>query len=113
MIMRRERIFIPGDRILARLSLNGRVVAEFVSDRLSDMSQLLNAVRGRTRTLRGLAQLYVRNLTRGWAEERPLMLYTAADGVGGVPAAALSESRGSVLALEEDVPERFTRWMMM
>lgn len=109
--MRRERIFIPGDRILARLSLNGRVVAEFVSDRLSDMSQLLNAVRGRTRTLRGLAQLYVRNLTRGWAEERPLMLYTAADGVGGVPA-AVPEPRGSVLA-QEEVPERFTRWMMM
>lgn len=111
--MKRQRIFIPGDRVLARLSLNGRVVAEFVSDRLSDMSQLLNAVRYRTRALRGLAQLYVRNLTRGWSEERPLMLYTTADGVGCFTPPAADEPRGSVLAVEEETPERFTRWMMM
>lgn len=67
--------FAFGDRVQARLILNGRIVAEFVTDRIADMTELLNAVRFRTRDLRGLAQLYIRNLTRGWVEERPLMLY--------------------------------------
>lgn len=74
--MNRQRRFTFGDRVQARLILNGRIVAEFISDRISDMTELLNAVRFRTRELRGLARLYVRNLTRGWADERPLMLYS-------------------------------------
>lgn len=78
-----NRIFSLGDRIQARLILNGRVVADFISDRIADMTELLNAVRFRTRELRGLARLYIRNITRGWSEDRPLMLYTR-DSAGGV-----------------------------
>lgn len=70
------RKLIMGDRIQARLILDGRIVADFISDRIADMTELLNAIRFRTRELRGLARLYVRNLTRGWSEDRPLMLYT-------------------------------------
>lgn len=79
----RQRKFTFGDRIQARLVLEGKIVAELVSDTLADMTQLLNALRFRTRELRGLASLYVRNLTRGWAEERPLMLYSSLCVPGG------------------------------
>lgn len=67
-----------GDRIYARLSLNGEKVAEFMTDRVAGMAELLGELRTRTRSLRGLCRLYVRNYSRGWSSERPLMLYASA-----------------------------------
>jgi hypothetical protein len=43
--------------------------------RVSDFSELLGELRRQTRGCRGLARLYVRNVSRGWSMERPLMLY--------------------------------------
>lgn len=65
-----------GDRIYARLSRNGEKLTEFMIECVSDMTELLGEVRAAVRKCRGLCRLYVRNMTRGWCLERPLMLYT-------------------------------------
>lgn len=64
-----------GDRVFARLCINGKVLIERIFDSVADMSQLVRELRFHTRRCRGLARLYVRNLSRGWSVEKPLMLY--------------------------------------
>jgi len=64
-----------GDRIFARLMMNGRTVVEFMISSVSDMTELIGELRHLTRGARGLAKLYIRNQTKGWSHERPLMLY--------------------------------------
>lgn len=63
------------DRVYASLTLAGHVVAEVTRERVSDFSALITMLRALVPTRRGLARLRVRNLTRGWSLERPLMLY--------------------------------------
>lgn len=53
----------------------GRTVAEFTRDRVTNFSALLAMLRALVPGCRGLARLTVRNMTRGWSLERPLMLY--------------------------------------
>lgn len=74
----REFTMAYGYRIYARLSLNGKKIAEFMTDQVDGMTKLLGELRPYTRSLRGLCRLYVRNYSRGWSSERPLMLYAAA-----------------------------------
>lgn len=76
-----------GDKVYARLVLNGIKVVEFVLERVTDMTELIGELRYRTQQYSGLARLYVRNLTRGWSEERPFMLYRALYPDGGSPEA--------------------------
>lgn len=71
----RTRRIELGDRIFARLTMGGRTVVEFMINRVADMTELLGELRQMTRGARGLARLYVRNQSRGWSLERPLMLY--------------------------------------
>ena len=66
-----------GDRIFARLTMGGKTVFEFMINRVADMTELLGELRHMTAGLRGLAKLYIRNQSRGWSQERPLMLYSA------------------------------------
>lgn len=66
-----------GDKIYARLTLNGKNVVEFIFNDISDMSQLISHLRYITQSIQGLATLMVRNITRGWSLTRPLMLYPA------------------------------------
>lgn len=66
------------DRVYARLTLAGRVVAELTRDRIDSYTTLLTLLRSMAPACcRGLARLCVRNMTRGWTLERPLMLYAA------------------------------------
>ncbi|MCM1291127.1 MAG: hypothetical protein NC201_02725 [Prevotella sp.] len=73
--MKREMKFGAGDRVYARVMMGGRQVAEYVFDCVRGMSELITALRFRTRQLRGLANIYIRNITSGWSVERPLMFY--------------------------------------
>ena len=41
------------------------------------MTELLGELRKKVKGLRGLAQVYVRNYSRGWSMEQPLMLYAS------------------------------------
>lgn len=67
-----------GDRIFVRLMqthFNRRIIAEFTVTDVNDLSEVYGELRLRTRGHRGLSQLYVRNVTRGWSMEQPFMLY--------------------------------------
>lgn len=64
-----------GDKIYARLILNEKNVIEFVIDNIASMTELIGELRMMTRSLKGLAKLYVRNMTQGWCIERPFMIY--------------------------------------
>lgn len=72
---KKEYRLAMGDRIYAMLSVNGRKIAEFTLDRVADMTQLIGEMRNYARRYSGLVQVYVRNMTRGWSFNRPLMLY--------------------------------------
>jgi hypothetical protein len=63
------------DRIYACLVLSGKVVAEITRDRIDGYTALLTTLRSLAPGCRGLARLRIRNITRGWSLERPLMLY--------------------------------------
>lgn len=61
--------------MFARIVMGRRTILEFANACISDITELLGELRRLTRGLRGLVRLYVRNITRGWSIERPLMLY--------------------------------------
>lgn len=75
-----------GDRLFARIVMRGRTVVEFVLNQVSDMTELLGELRKKVKGLRGLAQVYVRNYSRGWSMEQPFMLY-ASSGTRTAPVA--------------------------
>ena len=60
--------------------MRGRTIVEFMINKVSDLSELFGELRKLTRGVRGLAQLYVRNFSRGWSMERPMMLYAPNEG---------------------------------
>lgn len=64
-----------GDRIFARVVMRGRTIVEFMIASVNDLTELFGELRRHARGVRGLASLYVRNVSRGWSFERPLMLY--------------------------------------
>lgn len=74
--MNRDHTFVLGDRVFARLIVHRRNIVELAVDSVSNMSELLAIVREKARDKwRGLAKLYVRNISRGWSIERPLTIY--------------------------------------
>ena len=64
------------DRLYARLTVRGQVVVEITRDRFASLSSLLDTLRMKVPHASGLARLTIRNMTRGWTLERPLMLYS-------------------------------------
>lgn len=72
---RREFRMSYGDRISVRLVVNGRVVLEYDTREVADMTDLTGDVRRRAASAAGLGRLYIRNHDRGWSRERQLMLY--------------------------------------
>lgn len=70
-----KRQLAYGDKIYARLIVNGNNAAEISMDTFSDFSQVIGEIRRIAYKYGGLALLYVRNMTRGWSVKQPLMLY--------------------------------------
>lgn len=83
-----DRKISYGDKMFARLVMHGRTIAEFMVSSVSNLSELWGILRRKCRGMRGLAKLYLRNASRGWSMERPMMLYP--DIIPHVPA---SDSR--------------------
>ena len=73
--MNRNNTYSYGDVLHITLRMRNYIVARFVIDTAGDYSELIGAVRFRMRHLHGLARMQVRNVTRGWCIERPIMLY--------------------------------------
>ncbi len=63
-----------GDRIFARLTMGGRTIVEFMVNRVGDMSELFRELRRAVPGVRGLAKLYVRNQSQGWAFEKAVLM---------------------------------------
>lgn len=64
-----------GDRLFARVTRNGITMVELMTDRVGSLTDLLAEVRRSASGKRGLMKLYIRNHSKGWSTERPLMLY--------------------------------------
>lgn len=77
-----KRPICYGDRLFARIVMRGRTIMEFVLNQVSDMTELLGELRKKVTGIRGLAQVYVRNYSRGWSMQQPLMLYTTTTSSG-------------------------------
>ncbi len=90
-----ERKISYGDRLFARVVLRGKTVVEFVVNQVSDFTEFLGELRRYTRGLKGLAQLYLRNMSRGWSQQRPLMLYGESESRYAVRAVGASEDLAS------------------
>lgn len=65
-----------GDRIFVRVSMRGRAMLETYIDRIEGYSELVGAIRNKLHGAGGLAHLWIRNQSRGWSIEKPLMFYT-------------------------------------
>lgn len=66
-----------GDRIFARLTMGHRTLADFMINTVADFTELLTELRRLTKGIRGLATLHIRNQSKGWCSQRPLMLYAS------------------------------------
>lgn len=64
-----------GDRLFARIIRKGRVLLEVVINEVCDLTEFLGELRKKATGIKGLVELYVRNYTRGWSLQQPLMLY--------------------------------------
>lgn len=85
--LRRESGLIRfGDRIFVKVAVRGRVMFEVVWHHVADRTDLLSKIRSRCCGVRGLVNLYVRNMDRGWSREEPLMLYASSESVYARPA---------------------------
>lgn len=67
------------DRVYVKLVLNGLTIFEAVRDDIADFTSLLLMLRTAARRYKGLAKMVVRNISQGWAVQRPFMLVPAED----------------------------------
>jgi len=64
------------DRVYVTLSIRGQKIAELNLTGMSSLSDIIAQLRYVAARYRGLAQMYIRNVTSGWSMKRPLMLYS-------------------------------------
>lgn len=72
---RNKLIIEKGDRIFARISKNGHTILEFMINCIGSIEELMQEIRRMAGDMRGLVKLCLRNQSRGWGQERLLMLY--------------------------------------
>ncbi len=64
-----------GDRISVRVILGERILMEYETRQVADMTDLTGDLRLRAKGHHGLAVVYIRNHDRGWTRELRIMLY--------------------------------------
>lgn len=72
-----SRYMEAGDRIFIRVSRSGVTLREFIVSNASNFTDLIGEIRYEGRDLVGLAQVFIRNYSRGWSVERPMKFYSA------------------------------------
>lgn len=72
---RRDTRICYGDRMSVRAVMNGSTVAEYITDKVADMTDLTGDLRQRAKKYTGLVTVYIRNLDRGWNREHRIKLY--------------------------------------
>lgn len=73
--MNKNKSITFGDKIFARVTRNGQTIYNFMSEKVSNMADLLNQLRIAMKDITGLVMIHIRNYNQGWGDERPLMLY--------------------------------------
>lgn len=63
-----------GDKIFATVTKNGRIVLNFVTEKVATMNELLEELRKAMKDFTGLVMIRIRNYHQGWREERPILL---------------------------------------
>ena len=92
---RNNFIIEKGDRIFARISKNGRTILEFMINCIGSVEELMQEIRRMVGDVRGLVKLCLRNQSRGWGQERLLMLYA------GSKAATITTPLHDILRMQE------------
>lgn len=64
-----------GDKIYVRIIQDYKNVCEFSVENVDSYTSLIGEIRYVARNLKGLAKVFIRNHSRGWSEERPIMFY--------------------------------------
>lgn len=70
-----QRTISLGDRVFVRLTMTTGERFEFYTTNCNGLSEVIGELRYRTRKLRGLGKVWIRNMSCGWATERPIKLY--------------------------------------
>ena len=70
----RKKTINYGDKIFARVTMNGKTLLDFVTEHVATMTELISLLRKAMKGVRGLVTLHIRNYNGGWGEVRPLML---------------------------------------
>lgn len=86
-----------GDRIYVRAIQDGVKVLEMTVSNVADMTQLIGEIRYAGHRLEGLAHLFIRNFSKGWSSERPMMFY------GGVPTPRRQALRAALREASRDL----------
>lgn len=81
-----------GDRIYVRATQDGVKMLELTVTNVADLTALVGEIRYEGRKLEGLAQVFIRNHSKGWSMERPLRFYN------GVPSPQRRKSREVIKA---------------
>lgn len=71
----RPKTICYGDKIFVRVTSGRTILMEETFDRVADMTELTGEVRSRLRGTSGLYKVWIRNCSRGWSTDRPLMFY--------------------------------------
>lgn len=69
---------VSGDKVFVRLSRmhsGAPAIAELTLNNISCLNEIYDELRKVIRGLRGLAMLYIRNVTKGRSMQQPFMLY--------------------------------------
>lgn len=73
------------DRIYATLTIAGRIVVRLDEAGYASLAYLYNRLRDLAGEVAGLARLSVRNMSRGWTMQRPMLLKPAKKEAAPVP----------------------------
>jgi hypothetical protein len=73
-----------GDCVYIKLTQYGVTIAELKLNKVSCITEIINELKVYTHKYRGIASLYIRNISCGWYTIKPIMLYSNTLGNGSL-----------------------------
>ena len=72
--MDKQRVIEYGDRIFARVMKNGRTILDFMTENVSNMSELIERLQSEMVGSRGMVMVQIRNYHQGWGARKWMMV---------------------------------------
>lgn len=72
--MNKNQIITFGDRIFARVVRNGKTILDFMTENVSNMSELISELRKTIQDFHGMVKIYIRNYHQGWGQEKWMII---------------------------------------